>query len=259
MTRKFGVLTSLVVLLVGFLGCSVDTPTAPDQVPAPPPTTGGNNWNISVSVEPDELEADSEVPAAVSVRITSRADGTNPPNGTTMTLSTTLGVFGASDSEQTSVGVIINRGRASALLFAGSVAAGGTVTARLEGSQGRANFQVLGAVDPFILSVSPNEGPESGGTVVTITGTGFSEVSRVFFGDKLGTVTSITSDRITVITPPADILGSACDSNGDGTQDGQVKQDKSVGIKVEAANGGSETLANAFTYRVAQPGVCVPN
>lgn len=257
MTRKTGFLASLAVLLVGFLGCSVDTPTAPDQVPAPPPTEGDNNWNISVSVVPDELVVGSDVPATVTVDVESRTDGSNPPNGTTMTVSTSVGEFGESGSGVTSVGVIIDRGKASVLLFAGSIATGGTVTARLQGSRGSRNVEVLSSVDPFILSVLPSEGPESGGTVVTITGVGFSENSRVFFGTQLGTVTSLSSDRITVITPPADIPGVPCDSDDDGFEDGLVKQDQSVAVRIESANGGSESLPNAFIYRTSNPGACL--
>lgn len=255
-TSRIGLLASLAVLLVGFLGCSVDTPTAPDQVPAPPPTTGGNNWDISVSVVPDELVVGSEIPATVTVDVEARSDGSNPPNGTTMTLSTSVGEFNAAGSAVTSIGVIIDRGKASALLFAGGIATGGTVTARLEGSRGSRGVEVLASVDPFITSVTPNEGPESGGTVVTILGTGFSENSRVFFGPWLGSVTSLSPDRIVVTTPPADIQGTECETSaGFG---GVIKQDQSVTIKIEAPNGGSESLANAFIYRTSQPGVCVP-
>jgi len=244
-------------MLVGFLGCSVDTPTAPEQVPAPPPTTGGNNWNISVRVVPDELVVGSDVPATVEVDVESRADGSNPPNGTTMTLSTSVGEFGAAGSAVTSVGVVIDRGKASALLFAGAIATSGTVTARLEGSRGSRSVEVLSSVDPFILSVTPNEGPESGGTLVTITGTGFSENSRVFFGSWLGVVTSISSDRITVITPPADIPGTLCNVGTIGVENGRVKDDLSVAITIESANGGTESLPNAFIYRTPLSGVCV--
>jgi hypothetical protein len=258
MTRKYGTLASLVALLVGFLGCSVDSPTAPDQVPAPPPTVGGNNWSISVTVTPDELVAGSDAPATIEVDVASREDGSNPPNGTTMTVSTSLGELGASGSGAQSLAVTTFRGKASALLFAGQVATTGTVSARLEGSVGSDGFQVLSDVNPFILGVTPNEGPESGGTLVTITGAGFSQNTRVFFGNWLGSVTSLTSDKITVITPPADNPGELCDA-GAGTDNGTVKQDLPVAITLESANGGRESLANAFIYRTANPGVCVQN
>lgn len=257
-TRRIGLLASLAVLLVGFLGCSVDTPTAPDQVPGPPPSSGGNNWEISVRVVPDELVVGSDVPATIEVDVESRADGSNPPNGTTITVSTSVGELGEVGSKLQSMPLVTDRGKAAALLFAGDVATEGTVTARLEGSRGSRGVEVLASVDPFILSVVPNEGPEAGGTAVTITGTGFSENSRVFFGSWLGVVTSLSSDQINVVTPPADIPGTLCDV-GLGVDNGTIKQDLPVTIKIESANGGTESLANAFIYRTQSPGVCVEN
>ena len=243
-TRRIGLLASLAVLLVG-------------GVVVPPPTTGGNNWFISVRVVPDQLVVGDEVPATIEVEVESRADGSSPPNGTTMTVSASVGELGAPGSGVQSIAVATDRGRAAALLFAGEIATQGTVTARLEGSRGSRGVEVLSSVDPFILEVAPTEGPESGGTVVTITGVGFSENSRVFFGTQLGSVTSLTSEQIVVVTPPADNPGVACTT--DMGQDGVLKQDQSVAIRVEAANGGVESLPNAFVYRTSQPNVCVPN
>ena len=249
MTRKFGMLASLALLLVGFLGCSVDTPTAPDQVPAPPPDTGGNNWNIAVSVNPDVLELEltelgAVEPAVVTVRVTSRADGSKPPNGTTMTVSTTLGELGSQGSGATSVGVLIDRGEASVFLFPGNILAAGEVTARLQGSVGRDTFQVVGSVEPFITAVSPNSGSESGGTRVTISGTGFSEPLLVFFGTFPATVTSVSPTSITVITPPSDgdLDSVAC---GDG---GKEYLPTPSTVSIELAVGGDVTLSNGFFY-----------
>ena len=54
MKRRIGFLASSAVLLVGFLGCSVDTPTAPDQVPAPPPTRSSKylDWRALAAFTP---------------------------------------------------------------------------------------------------------------------------------------------------------------------------------------------------------------
>lgn len=252
MTKNIGLLASLALLLVGF-GCSVDTPTAPDQVPAPPPSIGGNNWNISVSVDPDVLEVevggDTEgsgvlEPAIVSIRIQSRADGTSPPNGTTMTVSTTLGELGTVGSGANSVGVLINNGRAQVFLFPGNIAAGGTVTARLQGSSGKDNFEVVGAIAPFITAVTPNSGSESGGTRVTISGTGFREPLVVNFGSFPATVTSVTDTAIEAITPPASgpLTFVAC-GNG-----GKEYQPTPFDVSVTPATGSSISLANGFFY-----------
>jgi len=255
-TRRIAILACLSVILVGTLACSVDTPTAPDQVPGPTPDPGPNAWNITVSVEPSELEAASAVPATVSIDVRSRDDGSRPPNGTTVSVSTSLGEFDESGSETTARGLALRNGKGSVLLFAGDVQAAGKITARLEGSEGRRSFEVIGEPqDPFILSVTPPTGAAGGGTSVTITGVGFRDNVRVFFGSKLATITSLSEDRIVAVTPPGDMATEVCDDNFDDLS-GVRTLDTPVNVTVEFADGGSETLSNGFTYLSPAPGVC---
>lgn len=258
MKRKTILMASLVIGLVAVLGCSVDSPTAPLQEAGPPPTTGGNDWDISVSISPDQIVVGTDVPSTVSVRVKARDDGSSPRNGTTMLLSTTVGEFSASGSGITEIGAVIDRGKATASLFPGSVVAGGTLYARLEGSEGRENFQVTGAPqDPFITALAPNSGSENGGTQVTIEGANFAEPLRVTFGTgggaKLATVQSVTATSIRVITPSAASMNTvACDSNGDLVLDGVRKVDTPATVSVTflATDGTQKTgsLAGAFTY-----------
>jgi len=62
---------------------------------------------------------------------------------------------------------------------------------------------------PAVIGVSVNSGPATGGTVVTVTGSGFygggasSAVSAVDFGATAGTSLSVTSDTTLNITSPA--------------------------------------------------------
>jgi hypothetical protein len=56
---------------------------------------------------------------------------------------------------------------------------------------------------PTITSISPTSGPVAGGTNVTITGTGFTEVSKVLFGPTVSIFTVNSSTQITVISPPS--------------------------------------------------------
>jgi hypothetical protein len=101
-------------------------------------------------------------------------------------------------------------------------------------------FLSLGAAaptPPAIVSVMPGTGPTSGGTMVTIVGTGFESGATVDFGASPAlSVDVINSTNITALTPPS----------GQGT----------VQVVVANPGGQSATLANAFTY-VAQPGTPV--
>ncbi|WP_329107865.1 IPT/TIG domain-containing protein [Micromonospora sp. NBC_01699] len=73
---------------------------------------------------------------------------------------------------------------------------GGTATAP--------NFTYLA---PTITNINPNQGPTSGGTNVTITGTGFSGATGVTFGGIPGTNVVVSPDgtSLTVTTPPGPV------------------------------------------------------
>lgn len=62
-----------------------------------------------------------------------------------------------------------------------------------------ANFTYT--VGPAIVSLTPSHGPSSGGTVVTISGTGFAPSAIVKFGDVQAFTTSITETSITATAP----------------------------------------------------------
>ncbi|MEU0057576.1 IPT/TIG domain-containing protein [Streptomyces sp. NPDC006334] len=55
---------------------------------------------------------------------------------------------------------------------------------------------------PVVSSVSPSQGPASGGTTVTVTGTGFTGATAVRFGTKLATSFTVNSGtQITAVAP----------------------------------------------------------
>jgi hypothetical protein len=91
------------------------------------------------------------------------------------------------------------------------------------------------AAPPTITAVSPKTGSADGGTSVTITGTAFTGVKTVLFGNGFpGTVGAVTATSITV-TSPAHVVGA-------------------VNIKVTTASGTSATTAaDVFTYQPAPP------
>jgi IPT/TIG domain len=56
---------------------------------------------------------------------------------------------------------------------------------------------------PTVLSVLPGSGPDDGGTVVTVLGTGFTGATAVKFGTTNGTALTVNSDlSLTVTSPP---------------------------------------------------------
>lgn len=81
---------------------------------------------------------------------------------------------------------------------------------------------------PTADSIDPANGPEAGGTTVTLTGTGFDDSTTVTVGGEAATDVTVVSDtEVTFVTP----AGTA------GTAD-----------VVVTTTGGSDTLADAFTY-----------
>jgi len=60
---------------------------------------------------------------------------------------------------------------------------------------------------PVVTSLSPATGPIAGGTVVTITGTGFTGTNSVTFGGTAAAITAVTATTITV-TAPAHTAGT---------------------------------------------------
>ncbi|MBF9134372.1 IPT/TIG domain-containing protein [Plantactinospora sp. S1510] len=68
---------------------------------------------------------------------------------------------------------------------------------------GRVTAPPFTYIAPTITSIVPNQGPSTGGTSVTITGTGFTGATGVTFGDAAGTnlVVDPSGTSLTVLTP----------------------------------------------------------
>ncbi|KAB1940292.1 LPXTG cell wall anchor domain-containing protein [Micromonospora sp. ALFpr18c] len=99
---------------------------------------------------------------------------------------------------------------------------------------GRVTAPTFTYIAPTITSIVPNTGPTTGGTTVTVTGTGFTGATEVTFGDTSGTnlVVDPSGTSLTVVTPPGQV--------------GPV--DVAVLIPGENAN-----APNGFTYVAAPP------
>ena len=107
-----------------------------------------------------------------------------------------------------------------------------TVTVTVSGQSGTlANgFTYVGV--PTVTSVSPNNGPATGGTGVTITGTNFGPGATVTFGSAAATNVVVASSTSITATTPAGSIGA---------------------VTVTVTNIGSQSgsLANGFTYNAA--------
>ena len=83
---------------------------------------------------------------------------------------------------------------------------------------------------PTVTGISPSVGPATGGTTVTITGTGLANASAVKFGTKTATTIISDSDTLLVVNSPANVAGT-------------------VDVTVATLGGTSATLAaDQFTY-----------
>jgi large repetitive protein len=70
-------------------------------------------------------------------------------------------------------------------------------------------FTALSTPAPVVSGVTPNSGPTSGGTTVTVTGTGFTGATSVSFNGTPGTNVVVASDSKITVTSPAQVAGSA--------------------------------------------------
>jgi len=88
----------------------------------------------------------------------------------------------------------------------------------------------VGAVpEPTITSIEPDRGPKTGGTEVTITGTGFMDGCKVFFGDKEAHVKTPVTETVVRVVTPAHPAGT-------------------VDVTLRNPDGGTATKKSAFTY-----------
>ena len=256
---------TVALMLLALAACSTDTPTAPEASPAPPPGTAPvTQWNITVTVEPRDLTASNDQPATVTIQVRRASDGVPPPNGTTVVVSAALGEFLAAGSGEQTVVVALGGGVAQLLYFAGAILGQDTIVAQLEGSVGSARINILQDAILFIESVSPNDGPQSGGTRIRISGTGFVEPLRVTLGPGANGVSiQAAVDRVgedsqggfiraftgPVVSADEWFLTEPCDADGDGTLNGVRSVSTVVSVNVELfPSGATDSLPQAFTY-----------
>jgi hypothetical protein len=85
---------------------------------------------------------------------------------------------------------------------------------------------------PSVTSITPSSGPVSGGTTVTISGTGFTTATQVSLGGQPIPFTIVDAQTITFVTPPHEAAGTG-----------------SFDVTVTNPNGTSTTTpSDVFTY-----------
>lgn len=101
--------------------------------------------------------------------------------------------------------VVVNDGRIEAITAPGTGLVDVSVVGAGTCGTGTAPdaFAFVGPLAPVVTDIDPDQGPETGNTLVTITGSGFTGVTSVTFDGIPGTALTVVSDTVlTVRTPP---------------------------------------------------------
>jgi chitodextrinase len=239
--------------------CSTKSPTEPGSPPitpkVPPPVS---TFSITVTANPTHLTIGTSSGSKIAVSAVNVQDGTPPPDLTPIILTTTLGEFNAVGSGLQSITLQLVHGKAQAVLFPGTSAGTGTVSATGSAppngvspvySPGAATIVISSAGTFFVNSLSPNTGDPAGGTLVTISGGGFLAPVAVTFGGSSAPIKSVSTNAIQVIAPPSATPVPV----------GQVLQVSVIVTNdVGSSQTGTATLTNAFTYVPGGGGVQQP-
>ena len=235
-----GVLMAMATSLLLFVGCSSESPTAP---PSGGSGGGGNTPPTGASIAISVSNPNPVVSSTSVITATVTQNGQPVPNGTAVEFSTNFGTF--TDTASTTTIRTTTNGVATATLTS-STAGAAVVTVRVNNvaQTTTITFQVggggggNGAV--AITSISPTTGRPSGGTLVTIRGSGFADPVRVLFGTKQATVVSRTDTEIQVVAPAIDL--------------GPTEQARNVNITVITRAGStseaSVTATTPFRYEL---------
>lgn len=254
-THKVAVVAALALAA----GCSSDDPKSPTAPPASPvdPAPAPVVYAVTVSPSKPSLEVGTTDSATVTIRATRTDTGAAAPNLTKLSLSTSLGSFGAVGGPQQLEAEFVN-GQVQVAFFGGGTVGTATIRAQVTGtgisttSVGFGTVRIFEGEIPtfFLSSVSPNTGSPQGGDVVNVLGGGFDPPVRVLFGGVAATVRSTSETSIRVEVPA---LASGLPAGE--TQPVSV----SVTINLNEEGQASDTLASGFTYvNGGEPGVLQP-
>lgn len=174
---------------------------------------------------------------AAAPTVTSIAPANGSPNGGTLvTITGTNFANGASVKFDTSnaIGVTVNS--STSITCSTPVHAPGTVTVTVTNPDNQSGSGSFTYASPTLAinSVSPNIGPTSGGTQVTLSGANFQSGATVTFGTQpAASVTIVDANTITATTPL-----------------GPTNEQLAVDVTVTNPDGKTATVQHGFTYSV---------
>ncbi|ACU71481.1 cell surface receptor IPT/TIG domain protein [Catenulispora acidiphila DSM 44928] len=124
--------------------------------------------------------------------------------GTAVTVTGTgfTGVTGVKFGSAAAAYVVVSATKITATAPAGSGAPSVTVTTP-GGTSNGVTYTYVAA--PVVSSVSPTQGPTTGGNTVTVTGTGFTGATSVLFGSVSVAFTVVSATQITATAPAAPV------------------------------------------------------
>lgn len=163
-------------------------------------------------------QQDTHVAVAAAPVITSLNPTNGPAGGGNSVLIAGSGLVGA---------ISVHFGAASAVFAVNSNSqitaiappGTGTVSVTVTTSSGTSNGlpYSYGTSAPTLVSVSPTSGPASGGNIVTLTGTGFVNITAVHFGANLAAFTVVSTTQINAVAPAGTGTVSVNVTNAAGT------------------------------------------
>jgi len=115
---------------------------------------------------------------------------------------------------------------------------------------------------PSIANITPNAGGTTGGTVVTISGTGFTDTTAVTFGGVTGSNLTVVDDGEVTVTTPAHAAGAVVVAlttpNGTDTFNGGFTYQTSVPTITASASDSNPVLGTSVTLTATLAGGASP-
>jgi eukaryotic-like serine/threonine-protein kinase len=184
-------------------------PIAPSSPAASSSATSSASSSASASASASSSassSSSSSAPAPPAVTGVAPSSGSTA-GGTTVTITGT-GLAGATGVSFGSAAGTIKADSATKITVTSPPGTGAvSVTVTTPHGHAAGTFTYV-APPPAVSGVSPSSGPATGGTTVTISGTGLAGATAVHFGSASATISSDSATKITVTSPAVDATGA---------------------------------------------------